>query len=261
MNHSKNINTNCQNALDKLIEQMEQDHFDDNQLTLLIQENPTCQESLESTYAFWKELNTLATPSPRAEMSTDFYRKLNEYSAQKIVQPSIFSQIKNWLANLNPMVSWSMALGLFVFGFFSGQFFQVNAKDTSIQPMAEVQHYNPDASVSGRMKEIQLVRKMENPNQRILEALNKALTEDPNVNVRLSAIETLLYFAEDPTVMEILIKAIPHQSSSLVQLELAEVMIQLEEKRSADEWKELLNSDKVERDVKIDLEESLQVLM
>lgn len=261
MNNSKNINTNCQNALDKLIEQMEQEHFDEHQLTLLIQENPTCQEFLESTYAFWKKLNTLETPTPRAEMSTDFYRKLNEYSAQNIVRPSIFSQIKDWLSNLNPMVSWSMALGLFVFGFFSGQFFQIETKNTSVKPMAAIQHYNPKASVSGRMKEIQLVRQMENPNQRILEALNKALTEDPNVNVRLSAIETLLYFAEDPTVMEILIKAIPHQSSSLVQLELAEVMIQLEEKRSADEWKELLDSDKVERDVKIDLEESLQVLM
>ena len=79
--------------------------------------------------------------------------------------------------------------------------------------------------------------------------------------MRLSAVESLVYFSDDPDVMEILIKAIPKQTSPIVQLELAEVMVQLEEKRSSGAWKELLESGDLELNVKMQLEESLEVLL
>jgi len=87
------------------------------------------------------------------------------------------------------------------------------------------------------------------------------ILNDPNVNVRLSAIETMVLFSDMPEARTYLIEAIPHQRSSIVQLELADVMIMLEEKESADEWQELLESDMLESDAKIHLEESLKTIL
>jgi len=189
-------------------------------------------------------------------MSRDFYKKLNDYSAQnKVVttnQNSFWQWVKSWNVAAKPQLGWAMGLGLFLFGFFAGQFFNPNQQQAQIDALAhQVQilqsnqgqntrfQVNLKQSVSGRMKDIQLVRQMENPNAKILMALNKALCNDPNINVRLSAIESLVYFSDDPDVMEILIKAIPKQTSPIVQMELADVMVQLEEKRSSGAWKAL----------------------
>jgi len=276
MQEINNPTNNCQEPLDLLFSQMEAEDFDENQFKKLVQKYPSCEASLRDNYQIWNELNTLVTPVPRAEMSTNFYKKLNEYTAQNATnipqKSSFWDKLKSWNLATTPQLGWALGVGLFLFGFFAGQIFQPNNQQAQIDALAQEIgviknaqsksfNVNLQQSVAGRMKDIQLVRQMDNPNAIILDALNKALCNDPNINVRLHAIESLVHFSEDPKVMEILIKAIPKQNSSLVQLELAEVMIQLEEKRSAAAWQELLESGEVELDVKMQLKETLQVLM
>ena len=275
----KNSNSaNCSEAIDLLLSQMEVEGFNKNDFEKLVQNHPGCEAELNSNYKLWSDLATIETPEPSAAMSRDFYKKLNEYSAENKAVSTTQSSLWNWLKNLsligNPQMGWALGLGLFLFGFFAGQFFKPNQQQAQIDALAQqIQQLqgkqiqdirfqvNLQQSVAGRMKDIQLVRQMENPDAKILMALNKALCNDPNINVRLSAIESLVYFSEDPVVMEILIKAITKQTSPIVQMELAEVMVQLEEKRSSEAWKELLESGELELNVKMQLEESLQVLL
>lgn len=276
----QNINSNnCSEAIDLMIGQMEAENFDKHQLNRLILQHPDCATELMANYQLWEELATMNTPEPRAEMSREFYQKLNEYSVQQNKSSSSgLNNIWNWFSRwnfvTNPQLGWALGIGLFIFGFFAGQNFNSNGQQEQIniinKKLTELEQgkstnnryqVNLQQSVSGRMKDIQLVRKMDNPTTKILNALNKALCNDPNINVRLSAIESLVYFAHEPAVMEILIKAIPRQTSPIVQLELAEVMVQLEEKRSSKAWKELLESGDLELNVKMQLEESLEVLL
>ena len=277
--NTQNINsTNCSEVIDLLIGQMETENFDKHQLNQLVQQHPDCATELMANYQLWDDLAAMKTPEPRAEMSRDFYQKLNEYSSQNtstaLKRNSIWNWLKNWNLSANPQLGWALGIGLFLFGFFSGQNFNSNGQQEQINILAEKvieleqgkstnnrYQVNLQQSVAGRMKDIQLVRKMDNPTAKILEALNKALCNDPNINVRLSAIESLVYFSYEPAVMEILIKSIPQQTSPIVQLELAEVMVQLEEKRSSKAWKELLESGDLELNVKMQLEESLEVLL
>ena len=278
MDNDKIHSNNCSEVIDLLLSQMEADDFNQNSFDNLVQQHPNCVAELNANYQLWKDLGTIETPAPSTAMSTDFYRKLNDYSAQNKVastnQNGFWQWLKSWNLSSNPQLGWAMGLGLFLFGFFAGQFFTPNPQQAQIDALAQqVQQLqtnqrkdtrfqvNLQQSVAGRMKDIQLVRQMENPNAKILMALNKALCNDPNINVRLSAVESLVYFSDDPDVMEILIKAIPKQTSPIVQLELAEVMVQLEEKRSSGAWKELLESGDLELNVKMQLEESLEVLL
>lgn len=269
---------NCSEVIDLLLSQLEAADFNQNNFDDLVQKHPNCATELNANYQLWKDLATVETPAPSAAMSTDFYRKLNEYTAQNNAvstnQKGFWQWLKNWNLSTQPQLGWAIGLGLFLFGFFAGQFFTPNQQQAQIDALAQqlqqIQQQqikdtrfqvNLQQSVAGRMKDIQLVRQMENPNAKILMALNKALCNDPNINVRLSAIESLVYFYEDPEVMEILIKAIPKQTSPIVQMELAEVMVQLEEKRSSGAWKELLESGELELNVKMQLEESLEILL
>ena len=269
---------NCSEVIDLLLSQLEAADFNQNNFDDLVQKHPNCATELNANYQLWKDLATVETPAPSAAMSTDFYRKLNEYTAQNNAvstnQKGFWQWLKNWNFSTQPQLGWAIGLGLFLFGFFAGQFFTPNQQQAQIDALAQqlqqIQQQqikdtrfqvNLQQSVAGRMKDIQLVRQMENPNAKILMALNKALCNDPNINVRLSAIESLVYYYEDPEVMEILIKAIPKQTSPIVQMELAEVMVQLEEKRSSGAWKELLESGELELNVKMQLEESLEILL
>ena len=283
MNKQDKHPVDCSEVLDLLLSQMENENFDQTQFNQLVQNHPSCAEALTANYTLWNDLVTLPTPEPSAEMSSNFYKKLNEYSTQTKVVPShpigLWNWLKKWTIPNNASISWALGIGLFLFGFFSGQFLGPNQQQAQINELiAQVNQLqknqqaennlsdtrfqiNLQQSVSNRMKDIQLVRQMDNPNAKILMALNKAICNDPNINVRLSAIESLVYFSDDPKVMEILIKAIPKQTSPIVQLELAEVMVQLEEKRSSGAWKELLESGDLELNVKMQLEESLQVLL
>ena len=269
MEQEKSSNSPCQQPLEQLISQLEDNPTNKDFLEQLVTNNPNCADELANTFLLWNELETIEQPEPRPEMSSNFYKKLNEYQAATAPDKIPFWK-KLFKFSIKPQLAYGLGFGLFLLGFFSGQIFQPDHQQAQIDQLAQqindlkasqAFQLAPKQSVADRMKNIQLVRNIENPNEKILNALNQALCNDPNINVRLSAIETLLYFADDPMVIEILIKAIPKQSSALVQLELAEVMLQLEEKRSAKAWKELLEKGEVELEVKMQLEESLEKWM
>jgi hypothetical protein len=108
---------------------------------------------------------------------------------------------------------------------------------------------------------INKIKELPQLNRKIIEALNQALLKDPNINVRLSAIEAMLHFADHPQVRQNLIEAIPYQTSPIVQLTLAEVMIELQETKSKEAWNKLLKEGHVEEDIKKQLKETLDIII
>ena len=71
-------------------------------------------------------------------------------------------------------------------------------------------------------------------------ALLSTLNNDPNVNVRLATLEALAPLADDPAVRLGLVHSLTRQDSPLVQSALADVMVQLQERRSVKPLRELL---------------------
>jgi hypothetical protein len=74
----------------------------------------------------------------------------------------------------------------------------------------------------------------------ILAVLLTTLNSDPNVNVRLTTLDALTQYARNPAVREGLIQSILQQDSPLMQAALADVMLKLQEKRSIQSFKKLL---------------------
>jgi hypothetical protein len=119
---------------------------------------------------------------------------------------------------------------------------QLAALSTQVHEMREMMMLSllQNPSASERMRGVSYTSDIKNVNPGMAEALLATLNNDPNVNVRLTTLEALTHFANDPAVREGLVQSILQQDSPLVQSALADVMLKLQEKRSIRSFKKLL---------------------
>lgn len=263
-----NPENTCQQALDELIIRMEAEHFDLTGLDQLCRQFPDCSDTLRSTYDMWQTIDEIEVPQPSQAMHTGFYKMLNEFQSETTRASKPRYQFDWWTWN-GFSLKWAVIAGVFILGVFSGNFFRTEDRGVALVENAEEnlemeERYamlTASESASSRLQGIQLAKKMEQLDNRIIEALNQTLLHDSNVNVRLSAIETMLHFADNPRVRENLIRAIPHQTSPIIQMTLAEVMIALKDKRAVHEIRELLEAQQLELEVKMKMEETIETLL
>ncbi len=260
---------NCQNAIEALLGQMENESFQEQELEIFCQQYPDCSESLRATYATWQSLEELEVPKSSPVMDAGFYKMLNEFQTEQNKRnQSIFGFISKIFEG--PGLKWAVLAGMFLLGMVSGSIFW-SGQSGETMAVVEEESLNKvnlsyakltsTESVTDRLQGIQMVKEMVELDNRIIEALNRALLNDENENVRLSAIETMLHFTDNPKVRENLIRAIPYQDSPLIQMTLAEVVIALEEKSAIVEIRELLENQALELEVKMKMEETIELLL
>jgi hypothetical protein len=114
---------------------------------------------------------------------------------------------------------------------------------------------NPAASE--RIRAVSYTSDIRHVNPKIAAALLATLNNDPNINVRLSTLEALTHFARDPVVREGLVQSILQQGSPLMQAALADVMLQLQEKRAIQPFKKLLQQKDLNSMVRTKIEQTI----
>ena len=95
------------------------------------------------------------------------------------------------------------------------------------------------SSASERLRGVHWSYQLEQPDREVLSALLRALDSDPNVNVRLAAVDALHQFASDAVVRKGLLRALGEQKSPLVQIELINLMVELKERESVSVLRQL----------------------
>lgn len=274
MNQMENFDPNVDSHMDELSEILgsalsnKQIHVE-----RLQQAYPDQSEEIREAYDIWKDLEAIEVPSISGDMDAGFYKLLNEAQSNVVPlvpksnmekenrkRPSVFNLITPRRLAIAATFVMGLAIGKWL-DFGNTQPREDKMEQVDDRGEVSFASYEETPSPYDRIKGINKVKEQENPDLKIIKALNRVILNDPNVNVRLSAIETMVLFSDMPEARAYLIEAIPHQRSSIVQLELADIMIMLEEKESADEWNELLESDMLESDAKIHLEESLKTIL
>lgn len=89
-------------------------------------------------------------------------------------------------------------------------------------------------SSSERLRGVSFSNRLSEPQPDVIEALTGTLNHDPNVNVRLAAIDALTRFANREGVRHSLLRSLPQQESPLVQIALIDLMVQLGDKGSVE---------------------------
>ncbi len=112
-----------------------------------------------------------------------------------------------------------------------------------------------------RIKAVYLAGEIKYPDDRIIESLLGVLNHDENDNVRLLALEALIKYSDNPAVRDGLVASIGRQSSPLVQLRLADVMIILDEKKAAPEFQKILTDMALNYSVRNRIREAVTILL
>lgn len=239
-------------------------------VSTLADQHPDDKEAIIATFTTWNDLSTLDTEVPSAKMDQAFYDSLGKIEsskpveqAQKVVpisagRSNIFSLQRLGIA-MTFLVG--LALGGYMDIFSTNQGMNNNSIAIDNSGLVRFASLEKTPHAGDRIKGIIDTKSRSNLNAKILHALNDVICHDPNINVRLTAIETLVMFWDSPEAREILIKSIPYQDSPTVQLELADIMISLEAESSSDKWNQLLSSTQVEPDIKSQLENTLKEIL
>ena len=272
MAENTNNHQDCAFAKDLLLEELQEGDFNQESLEIFSMKHPDCKAELESFYDSWTSLQSLDTPEPSMNMDVGFYKQLNEVQATMATKKDENKEeskveheptaLKISHRNIRFLKRIAIAASLFIGGLVSSNYFFPDGNNgPGLVDNNETPNLIYASSSIDRLEHISKMKEAPELSDRIIDALNTALTEDPNINVRLSAIEAMLHYADNPKVRANLISAIPFQDSPIIQFTLAEVMIELEEKESKDAWNKLLNSDSVEPDVKQQLERTLEPVL
>ncbi len=116
-------------------------------------------------------------------------------------------------------------------------------------------------SATDRLRAVSLTSDMTTVSDKVTDALFKTLNNDNNVNVRLAALEAIKPYVKDSNVRKQLVMSIGQQDSPLVQVELAQLMVIIQEKKSVKELQKLMDSDRTPKEIKSKIKESIEVLI
>jgi HEAT repeat protein len=117
-------------------------------------------------------------------------------------------------------------------------------------------------SASERLRGVEWTSRLDQPDAQILSVLLRVLELDPNVNVRLAAVDALGQFIKNPRAREGLIEALAHSQSQspLVQIDLIDAMVRGNEKNSVTVIRALLQDPNIDPTVRERAEWALQKL-
>ncbi len=256
-----------ENEVRQLIKKFEKDQLSKQELSKLEQ---FLVEGLVDLSEF-KELEKIrqmidfSAVVPSDRLDTAFYKMLADQKRTS------WSGKLVGLWDAKPFIRWAYSLMLIVIGVISGWMIkenssnqvEINQLSAEVQEMKEMMMLSllEEESISDRLKAVGLSSEIPEASRKITEALLKTLNEDDNVNVRLAALEALFPYTDDTVVRLALIESISKQESPLVQMALAEMMLALQEKRSVNALKDLLENQNTPLEVKEKINETLNVLI
>lgn len=240
-----------------------------NEFEAFLVENPQYQQEFEETKLFWNaDSEGVLNPSPNMDMNFYSMLKAEEEKANKI---SFLEKAQNFL-RLKPVKQFAYTLAILTVGFFIGNGFDFS-KNASIETIKVAQKETENvrsqlvltllgqSSANQRLQAVNEVNKLSSVTEKIIKALFSTLNKDENVNVRLSALQALKKYTEIPLVREGLIASIAHQTSPLVQIELADLMVVLQEKKAVKSFENLIQKEDVNSSAKEKMKESIQSII
>lgn len=236
----------------------------------------SCRTEIENLSAIWTKLGVIPDEEPSSEVRTRFYTMLEAYKQgmTKEKQPSFMKKVLNGiLENVwpkRPVFQLSVAFVFLCVGLAAGIFLSSQGQNGA--QLAALQNEFQDVqqtlaialldrpSASERLKGVNLSSRMDSPDSKTLDALLFTLDNDPNVNVRLAAVDALYLFHDFPQVKQGLLQSLEKQASPLVQVALIDLIVNMRERKAVEALRTLLQNEKLNPDVKHYAEQGLQQL-
>lgn len=242
-----------------------------------LQECSLCREEFDTLLRLWARLGTLPEEKPAADLRARFYSMLDAYQEgarqRSVPKGRISAALNEFLQKFwprEPVYQAGVAFALLIAGVFAGA--RLSSPD---QQQSEIHNLRNEVQTIGRLLTISLLNQQsaserlkgvswtgqfDQADPQIISALVRALLHDPNVNVRLAAVDALDKFVDDPHVQSEMVGALERQQSPLVQIALIDLFVQEGVKQSEDVLKKMVKDPGVNIAVKKRIEEGMQQL-
>ena len=222
----------------------------------------------------FEHMGTLPAPEPDAALSDRFYSMLElEKEKNRRQRGSLTRLLGDWSKRLREgfeLRRVGYAAMIFLLGMLAGDVFApVTGQDEQIERLsAEMSRMREimmitlldNNSPTERLKAVNISTEIRSVDGRVIDALLQTLKKDPNVNVRIAAVDALVRHGDNPKVRAGLVSNISTQESPIVQAALADAMLALQEKRSVDEFRKLLEQNGLDEHVRNKLENTIAAL-
>ncbi len=231
-----------------------------------------CRSENERLSAIWRGLGQIPAYDPDPGLRARFYEKLEAYqqgfvesglAAPKQPVVSVF-----WRAFWRPFWQWwtarpalqfALSLATLVLGFLAGfslqhrqedsQLGQLHNEVTSMRQMVALSLMQQQ-SASDRLKGVNWAYRVERPDTEVLAALLYTVNHDPNINVRLAAVDALHTFNNSPVATRGLVQAIPKQDSPMVQIALIDQLTDMRDRGAVPALEALVNDKNANAEVR-----------
>ena len=238
-----------------------------------LEQCPACREELAAFGQLWQAMGSISAPEPSEQVRPRFYAMLAEFEAESQRQPWSAKLRQFWQLLVAPSPALRLAYSalLLVGGLAIGYALNnrpgpqdtsgpVTANASSDNQQRLVLNMLENPSATQRLRAVSQTREIAQVNKEVVGALLSTLNNDPNVNVRLATLDALAQLGQDPTVRQGLVHSLTMQESPLVQSALADVMVQLQVRRSVKPLRQLLRQADLNEAVKSKIENSIQTL-
>jgi hypothetical protein len=224
-----------------------------------------CQAELEQMEFTWVALGKLPEEEPGPELRGRFYAMLGDEKRRiaRAEKGSWLKRLDRWLDSWmpkRPAVQVSMAAMLLVVGLVAGtrletgqrgngEITQLRGEVQRMQEMVSLSLLN-QPSTSERLRGVNWSAKVSEPSEALLTSLTNTLESDPNVNVRLAAVDALALFREEPAVVDAATRALARETSPTVQIALIDLLTVIREKKALDALRRFIDGNNINPSVK-----------
>ncbi len=215
-----------------------------------------CRNELAELGIVWRGLEGMSAPEPDRAMRTRFMEMLSAYQAgleqAPAKRPALGAREETrrsrWFAwwPSNPAWQLAIAAALLIVGVAAGRY-EFGAQREISPDMAQLKgqveglrqlvalSLMQEQSPSDRLRGVSFSSQMVRPDAQVEQALLRAVNHDPNVNVRLSAVDALQTggYARDPDVRRALADTVMVQDSALVQVAIIDLLVETSDHGSA----------------------------
>ena len=232
------------------------------QLERLIEDGVIQLDELQDVKSLSDAIQSVAAPEPSGQLDRKFHEMLKEEQGKVLKSTPLLLS--------GPWMRWAAVGILFLVGVAIGRYTISEKREDRVEilssqigelkEMVMLSLLEKDAATE-RLRAVNLTHDMNNVSFKVTGALLETLNHDENINVRLAALEALVPYANQDTIRVELVRSIAKQTSPLVQVALAELMVALQEKSSVDELRKLLHDENTPEDVKERIHKNIETLI
>lgn len=227
-----------------------------------------CRAEAALLGGLWERMGSLPVPEPSTALKVRW-----ESAMESLVrlQPSPKAP-RNWFAwwPQSPALQMGIAFATLLIGLGTGVLLQRFGTQSSeiAQLRDEVAGTRQmvalsllrENTASERLKGVDYSGRMPRLEPDVVRALVQAVTLDPNVNVRLAAVDALTRASGDPQVRDTLAQSIPRQESPMVQAALIDYLVDAHDRQATPALRQLVSSPELNPLVRQRATHALQIL-